>query len=175
MDSSQTCWDYLSMEDSHPRQTIFSWEIMSIEASSHWRQLFCCLHTKSSIRKISSYWGGTTNVVRSTECMGSMTNVRDAIALGFGRNSKMCSTACQLLPWSTTRFFACTEDSLQNSSPWPNFSKSQDPLKCLRMAYSVICFGLTLRKLRAAGVKMIEESATRSARPWLNSFWRRMT
>ena len=175
MDNSQIFSDYSSMEASLLRQTISSLETTSTEANSPSRPWSCFSPTKWSSKRTSSYSEAIMSVVKSIEFMDSTTNARDDTVSVFGKSSKTYLTACQLQPWLTTKFSACMEAFLPSSSLSLNYSKLLGQQRYQKMAYYVIFYGLTQRKLRVAGVKMIEVSAIHLEKLSSNNSWRRMT
>ena len=175
MASSQIFSDFSSMAASLLKQIICSLEITSTEANNLLRLWSCSSPTKWSSKRTSSYSEAITNVDKSIEFMDSMTNAKDDTVSVFGKSSKTYLTACQLQPWLTTKFSACMEAFLPSSSLSLNYSKLQGQQRYQKMAYYVIFYGLTQRKLRVAGVKMIEVSAIHLEKLSSNNSWRRMT
>lgn len=136
MDSLLTCCDSSSMAGSHLRLTISSLATTSTEARTLSRPSFCSWHTKSSLRRISSFLEVTTSVDRSTVSTDSMMSASVATPYACGRNSRMFSTACQSLRSSMIKFYACTVASAQSSSLLHNCSRLRGPRKCQRTVYS---------------------------------------
>ena len=175
MVSSPIYLDSLNMVGSRMKPTIFSQETTQIAENNQSRQLSFFSHTKLSLRKTSSCFEATTSVDRSIGYMGFMTNAKTGIVLDCGKNSRMFSIACQSPLLLTTKSYACTEDFPLNSSQYHSSSKLRDQLRSLKMGYSVIYSGLTLRRVKQVGEKMTVESHTHSARPSLRASSRKMT
>lgn len=118
MDSTMTYSDFLSMEVSRQKRTIFSSETTLIEANSHLRQYVSYSPIRSNTRKTSSSSEEITNAQALTESMGSMMSARDDTTSNFGRLSLTVSTVFQLLQSLMRRSYACMEDYPQNCQTW---------------------------------------------------------
>jgi len=78
-------------------QTIFSWEIMSIEANRVWKLSVYYWLTKSNTQRTSFYCVEIMNVLQLIEFMDFMTSVRDDTILNYGKHSPIVLIA-YLLP-----------------------------------------------------------------------------
>ena len=83
MDSTMTCFVYLSMEDFHQRPTIYFWVTTWIEENSHWKPSVYSLPTRSSTQKTFSSSEETTSVHQSIVFMDSTMNVSFVIGYRF--------------------------------------------------------------------------------------------
>merc|ERR1712172_117431 len=101
-----------------PRPIISSSGITWTEGSRVLRPSVCCLPTRSSIQRISSYSEETMSVLPSTGSMDSMMNARDGTTSSCGRRSPTASTAYPSPPLWMRRFSAATADSVPISRAW---------------------------------------------------------
>ena len=147
------------MVDSLQRPTISSLETMLIEANNHLRPWYCFSLTKSSLKRTFSCSVEIMSADKLTESTDSMMNARDDTVSASGKNSRTFSTACQLQPSSTTRYYVCMEVCHLNSSQWRSCNRLRGQLKYPRMDSCAIYSGLIQRRPKVAGEKMTEVSA----------------
>ena len=132
----------------------------STEANNHLKQLFFCWLTNLNLKKTSSYCEEIMNAAKLTEFMGFTMNARGGTVSGFGKSSRMFSTACQLLRSLMIKFYACMEVCRLNSLLYHSCNRSQGQPKCQKTACSATFCGLTLKKVNPAGERTTEELAT---------------
>lgn len=158
MDSTMTYSDFLSMEASRQKRTIFSSETMQTEANSHLKQFVSSSLTKSNTQKTSSFSEETMNAQALTEFMVFMTNAREDTTLNFGRLSQTVSTVFPSPLLLMRKSYVCMEDSHPSFQIWNKLEELCDQQMYPTQASFVICSGLTLKKTFKDGRKTIEES-----------------
>ena len=174
MVNTMICWGSLSMADSLPRPTICSLVTISIVASSLSKQFAYSCATKSSTLRTFSCCAATTNVLKSTVSMASMTSANADTRSDSGEFSVMSSIVCPLQLWSMRRSSACTAVWAPNSRTWIKLRTSWDQQMFPILASSAICYGQTPNAASKPTATTIEESASLLERMWSESLTRSM-